>query len=422
LRIADEVLIRLRDRESVGEVRRSYRSSSEVCKGFQKYMDELQEEIERARGDLTDAERKLAEKQEMTKDVEDLRAEKAGLQRDVNNKRAELDSYVERVEELRKRGFTESIVTRLSETVSLNGQEVWRVLEHVEERARLEEEIDNNRKIRDQVKREVSLLDAKKQKSQNSLQSAEKKLANVEAEASALEEVVDLVELGLKAGYKIEDLRALLSYLTEKSVGKTPGQSVAHLMQLVEAVKSLEDLRAEIRLVENRLAEIRRLENETRARNDLMEKASAQAIEQQKVAGLKVISDFAGSITKWLQDLAQSFQAEIEQAKESRANVARLEQQAVNLKKLIDSAQAMMGILESNEQLKAVSPTTVISLLERIRYWVELRWANTLVGLTYDQTSLELRTSNIPIYYVIIHNLINVSIQAIEEQMVKEKQ
>ena len=60
-----------------------------------------------------------------------------------------------------------------------------------------------------------------KQKAKNSLHSAEKQLARTEAKVAGFGEVVDLVELGLQAGYKLEDLRALLAFLIERNIGKT---------------------------------------------------------------------------------------------------------------------------------------------------------------------------------------------------------
>jgi len=384
-------------------------------------MDEQQEEIEKTRSDLANAKRDLAEKQELTQDIGSLRTEKASLQKDIDNKRAESGSLCDKVEELQKRGFTQTIATRLSESVDLNGPKVWNVLESVDARNRLLDEIDTKQVAKEQLESEVSSLETKKQKTKNSHYSAEKKLATVEAKANVLGDVVGLVESGLKAGYKIEDLRALLSYLIEKNVEKRPSQSLAHLLQRVEAVKSWEDLREETFLAENRLTEIQRLEEETKGRVDLVEKVSVKAIEQEKAVGLKAINDYSYSIKTWLHDLAQAFQAEFEKAKANGAAAARLEQQAVQWKALIASAQALMGILESTEQLKAVQPATMIGLLERIRDWVHLRWADTLVGLSYDPLTQELHAGLNPLYYVKIWALIGVAVQAIIQQLKKEE-
>ena len=129
LRIADEVSIRLRDGEEPDKVRGSYRSQSQVSEGFRLYINEQEKKIRETRADLATAEEELEqtnstcdrvqrEKKELIKDVESLSSEKALLQKDVGDKRVELESLREGVEVLRKRGFTQNIVTRLKR---LNG-------------------------------------------------------------------------------------------------------------------------------------------------------------------------------------------------------------------------------------------------------------------------------------------------------------
>ena len=167
LRIVDETLNRLRNGEDLKVVRESYRSQSQLSEGFRIYNDELEKKIAENRLSLAAVSKDLdqatgaldqlnREKQDLTKDVESLRSEKAGLQEDIENKRVEIQSLDDKAEALQKRNFTQNIVTRLSESVDLNGPEVWRVLESVDARARLEEEIDLKRNVKDQVEREVS--------------------------------------------------------------------------------------------------------------------------------------------------------------------------------------------------------------------------------------------------------------------------
>jgi hypothetical protein len=421
LNIADEVLERLRNGEPADEIRPDYRSSSEVCKGFQMYLTEVPERIEKARSDLAKIERELVEKRELSQGVDALKTEKSALEEDVNNLLRELESLQAGAKELNSRGFNQAIVNRLSQSISLNGSEVWHVLESIDARKRLTEELKTRQSAKERVESETSLLKVKTQKTINNLNSAEKKLANVEAKTNALSVVVDLVESALKAGYTIEDLRALLSYLITKNIGKSSAQSLSHLLQLLEAAKGLEDLRTETSLAEDKLRETQSLEEKTKNQITLAEKTHLEAIERQKAAGIEAINTYAKSIITWQHDLAQDFKIEFDKAKASGADVARLEQQAAQLRTLIASTQALMGLLGSTEQLKTLQPAMIIQLLERIREWIQLRWGNALVSLTFDPTTQEVHLSPFTTYYAKIWSLTDAAIKAIIQQLKNEE-
>jgi hypothetical protein len=111
----------------------------------------------------------------------------------------------------------------------------------------------------------------------------------------------------------------------------------------------------------------------------------------------------------------------MEAAKATAADVARMEEQKVHLQTLNRPAQVLTGIVTSKEYLKEVQPDLAICLTERIGEWIELRWPNALIGLTYDPSTLELRTEPIPMYYVKITALMSAAAKAIKEQSVKEE-
>ena len=377
MRIAEGVFNRLRNGEEPDAVRATYRSQSQVCEGFRLYIDEQEKQIRESRADLAIAKEELEqtnsthdrvrwETEELNKDVEGLRSETVHLQKIVKDKCVELEFLREGVEALRKRGFTQDVVTLIAESVDLNGPEVWRVLERIEGRARLDEEIETKRNTKDQRAREAALLDAKKQKVKDSLYAAQKQLARTEAKVAALGELANLFDSGLQAGYTLEDLRALLSFLIEKSIGRSPSQSITHLLQLIEAEKSLQDTRAEMRLAENRLATYLELEKQAKVRVELMEKTSVAAIEAQKAAGIECTKKYESEIIEWMHRIMLGFQSEIERAKACSADVAGLEQEKSQLEKLVAPAKALTGILESEEELRLVQPVHVLQLLERL--------------------------------------------------------
>ena len=116
MRIADEVVSRLKNGEGPDTVRASYRSQSQVFEGFRLYIDEQEKKIREIRFNLFNSEEELKqtnnmrdlaqrEKKDLTKDVDVLRSENTRLQKDVDDKRAELEALRKAVEALQKRGF-----------------------------------------------------------------------------------------------------------------------------------------------------------------------------------------------------------------------------------------------------------------------------------------------------------------------------
>jgi hypothetical protein len=431
LRIADEVFNRLKNGEDPDSVRRSYRSQSQVSEGFRLYIDYQEKKMRETCPELAAAEEKLRqttimydrktqEKKELTEDVSSLRSEKAGLQKDVDEKRAEFKSLCKGVETLQKRGFNQSIMTRISESVDLNGPEVWRVLENTAERARLQEEIEICKRTKEEVECDVSLLNAKKQKAKNSLCSVERQLASAEAKLSVLGGIVDLFESCQKAGFTLEDMKALFSFLIQKEVGKNPCQSLAHLLEQIEAQKDLEATKSELRLAENRLSETLVLESQSKARVELVEKTCIKSLQEQEAAGLEYIHQYAGKINEWMSSVMVNFQSEIEKAKDCAVEVGVLRQEKIQLEKVIVQAKVLMGMLESDECLQRIEPMFVIQLLERFQLWLELKWPGAKVSIIQALTSFELRA--VPyLYGMKMSSLMTASIQAIRERLSLEK-
>jgi hypothetical protein len=432
LRIADEALNRLRNGEDPKIVRESYRSQSQVTEGFRLYLAEQQKQLEEKRANLINVDTEkdkvttihnhlLQEKKELANDVDSLKTQKTNLRKDVDETRIELDSLREETDVLRKRGYTESITHRLAESVDLNGSEVWRILESVEVRAKLTEEIDIKRNEKEQNEREATLLEAKTRKTQDRLYNAEKQLAKTEAKEATLSGEVKLIETCIRADYKLEDIRALLSYITEKNIGKTPNQSIGHLLQRIEAIKSLEDTSTEVKLAEERLTEILELEKQAKTRIQLMETTSISAINEQKAVGTKCIQEYATKTNEWLHSTLVGLQNEINKTLTFSADVARLEREKSQLEALIVPAKTLLGLLASEEFLRLVQPMLVIQLLERFQLWLELRWPSVMINVIQDITSFELRLGMRSVYGTKMASLIKVAIDAIKQQLSLEE-
>ncbi len=97
-------------------------------------------------------------------------------------------------------------------------------------------------------------------------------------------------------------------------------------------------------------------------------------MEELKKAALRNISDCGASLKSELHQQIVGFNAELEKAGIARAETAKLEYQASQIKETIRQAQVFTGIMYSEEALKQVPPTFVIQILERIQLYIILRW------------------------------------------------
>ena len=381
MRIKDEVFERLKNGEDPGKIRDDYRSRSQVSEGFRRYADFMEEKVGKLRTALVEA--KSVKEQEVEKvshaqremkslisEVEKLKDQKVGLKQEVNFQSAKLRSLHCDVEKLEKRDFTQTIVARLTESVKLNGPEVWQVLQSLEDRNRLNEEISAKKETKSILDRELSLLQKKIAKADRRLGLVEKKLVTANTKFAR-----------------------------------------------AEAEKRLEDIQAEYKLAENRLTEVLSLEKQAKARIQFNQEISAKAIQEQKTAGIKAIQAYTSETKEWMHNFLVNFQFEIEQAETRMAEKAALEKEMAESKTLIAMAKVLMGILGSQEALRKVEPKIVIQLLERFCWWVESRWPDAKINVIQDTLAMEFRLGPPPIYGYKMVSLLRVFIEAVKRQL-----
>jgi hypothetical protein len=130
---------------------------------------------------------------------------------------------------------------------------------------------------------------------------------------------------------------------------------------------------------------------------------------------------YAKKTMDWTHHVLVNFQVEIENAKKRLAESAAMEQERVQLKKLIIMARFLTGILESPEALLKVEPQIVIQLLERLRWWLESRWPDAKLNIINEFGTEEFRLGSGTIYGFKMASLLNVAVEAIKRQLLLEE-
>ena len=138
--VKDEAFERLKNGESLGQLRTEYRSSSQVAEGGRMYLVWLEQRTEEERAGFAVAreerrkeeaerERVRLEVGALRKEEETLRPEDERLRMDVQRSREELKDLRAGFEEFERRGFNSEILSKLRNVTDKNGSEVWEVLQ-----------------------------------------------------------------------------------------------------------------------------------------------------------------------------------------------------------------------------------------------------------------------------------------------------
>ena len=439
--IKAEIMEMLQNGVPVKEIRMKFRSKSMLYECLAEFSVELTEKVEETKDALQQEQTKLQEtttkherleneRNELEYDVEALGTEKESLAAVVNSLRKEHSELRSDVAELEARGFTPEIVAKLKTAYDKDGAEVSALLETHEKAGELRKEVAFLKQRKAGLTVEVDSMDRKKQKAEKKLTSLQNRLDLLKAEAAAFQDVTDFLNVAIKDGYKPEELKAVLFWLRKMDIENEPTQSISHLFQCIAEAKKLLTLKQKVSLTENRLSELVKAEAELRAKVNVVLDVVLKGIEDAKTKGEQAIASIG----------IQSRDAVIRVASESKAQIkniidiagtaavnniglaANLQEQKTKLEGLLQPAKALMGILDSNDDLKATQPSLVVILLERLVLYCEQRYPNASINAWHNSATNELIVNPSWPSPIRISNLLKLAAEGIRKYMAQEEQ
>lgn len=435
-----EIKEMLRNNVPLTEIRMKFKSKSMLYECLTEYLLELGDNVKQACSDLqkeqsalhvtkTTHEELANERNGLKNDVEGLKVEKESLTEEVRDLRKEHDGLQSDVAELGARGFNPEIVAKLKTAHDKNGAEVDALLETHEKASDLRKEVASLRQRKTGLTGEVDFLEGKKEKAKMKLTSLQNRLDMLKAETVAFKEVTDILNVTIKNGYKPEDLKAVLHWLRRMQIESEPAQSISLLLQCIAEAKTLLNLKQKVSVTEKKLGELEKAEAELSAKVNVVLDIVLKGIEDAKTKGQEAIASIGAQSRDAVIRVATESEAKIKTAVDiiSTAAVinievaAKLQERKTKLESLLQPAQALMGILDSSDDLKSVQPSLAAILLDRVALYCEQRYPNASVNAMYNSATQEF-VINPPFPAPIrISALLKLGGEGIRKQMVQEE-
>jgi hypothetical protein len=394
----------------IAEIEQKTRSKSVFYECLTEYLPELKSEIEATRTVRREENEKhqkvqaeikqlSAEKRELKNDVTTLQTEKGELVPEVGSLRKELAAMHEDKELLESKGFTPQIMVELKAANDTNAEEVKAFLQQRGKRNELKVTVATLEGRKLTLGKAVNDLSSKVNRLEKKIASRENKIDILEAKENACQAVFDVVNAAVKEGYTPAQLKAMVLLLRKVEVEGDPSLSISHLIECVAEARNLLNLRREVDLAEKRLEELQKAEGESIARIgwaqstilDGIEKARAQrenAMSKLTTQAIAEASRVASQSIDTIRNLGsatrEAIQCETEALAELREEKGRIEQ-------WVEPGRALFSLVQSPDGLKTISPVLIITLLQNVAYWIDLKFIYLAVGAVYDGATDEFR-------------------------------
>jgi hypothetical protein len=432
VRISDEILGELRNGASMSQIRAKYHSQSQIYEALRVFLEEISTKTEEKRRILFDTEVRLNEKRSETEtckaeknrhehELAEIAAQKEVLQPEVQSLKQQRDKLSADVEKLKQKGIRAETVSKLNEIVDKDGPQIWELLMMHEKAQQLKKDVDQLLERKVGLEEDVASMEAKEKKIAGKFRLELNKIDEVKRKAVVFKETSDATSLFIEDGLTARDLRSLHYGLNTVGIIGKVDISVERLVDGLAKEKSLIDLQEKVDSTQERLKTLVKAEADARWNFYICKQLTIKVFEDLKVAGLKYIQDYGTKTTEWMHQVLAGFEKDLENARQSTVNIARLEQELRQIQKNIEFANKLLEVFESNESLQRVEPDLAIRLLERLQKWLELKYANARVNVVLDILSSEYQLALPSLYGVKLFSFIKVTIEAVRELLLEEK-
>ena len=410
--IKDEVLKDLKNRVPLADIRRKYRSQSQLYGAFAEFFPEMEDKIcevqtvldglETRREEVgADVETLALEKNELSEDVEGLKEERDDLNTEVGDLRRELEKLDADVERFRGLGFTDEIVSRLDEISALDGAEVWETLGNFERRRMLAGEVGELEASKGGLMAEIKSLEGKKKEISEDVISESNSLDQLRIEVAGVKEWADVLDGFREDCFSASDMRSLRHGLRAVRVKGKPGLSISRLVEGLAQEKKLLNLGEKVDSVEKRLLFLKKEEAERKGDFEVYKQQGLEAVKEAKDKSADAIADLGACARMEICEAMKEFKGQVNsvvdqtsclvarQAEELKA----VQEMKARYEQLIQPAIALSGVLGSAEEIMRVPAPFVLSLLQNLELWFQLRLPDAVINAYIDTVSRDLQIS-----------------------------
>jgi len=397
MRIKDEILEELRKRTPLAEIRRKYRSQSQLYEAIREFLEETdkiveegQERLEKVEGGLLEAETELKrvdhQKKEVSMEVEELSKSREKLSKEVARKTEHLDSLNKDIAELRVKGFTSQILKKIKTIEDRSGPELLSQVETVEKYRQIEKELSSLKNKKSVLEGKVRDLETRKEKMEERAISEKNMLDELKLRIATFKEAVATVRSLFRDGYSTKDIQSLKHGLDMLGIKGDPLLSISRLVKGLEKQRSLVALEDRVAEERKELTMLKKALAVTKIELKVAKQVT-KVFEDIKAAGVKAISETAEQTNKTIKSAEVKFETQLRESlvnfdaciqqtmegvREELGEWGELQQQKGKLEETLDYCLVLLGILKSTEFLKKVPLSLVVQLFDRLHLWSEM--------------------------------------------------
>ena len=403
--LKDEILAELQNQTPIEEIRRRFRSQSQLYEAIREFLEEADEIVEERRerlskvtSGLTEAEAELdsvnTEKEKVSVEVQELAEAKERLSGEVRDKDAELAGLIAEIKELQVRGFTLEILKEIKAVQDRSGPKLLSQVKTVEKYRQVAKDVSGLRKEKTKLTTMVKELEAEKEKSREELVSTRNRLDELMTHTVTFKETVATVSSLFGDGYSSEDVECLKHGLDMLGIKGDPLLSIRRLVEGLSKQKSLAILNENVIAKRQELETLKHEVAVIAGKLKVTKQVILRAVEEVKDEAVKAIDGRATHADNSMTDAAARFDTHLASSLSTVAvdvqeimkgvtaeleEWGELQQRKGELEKLLRPGIILLGILESPEVLKEVRLPLIVKLLERLHQWSERNLQNATI-------------------------------------------
>jgi hypothetical protein len=391
-----ELLQELRKGAPLAEIRRKFRSQSQLYEALREYLEETEKTVDIKRRNLQQVEDELSEaKHEISRidherSIISERVTKAetqlkGLLAEVKRAAEKMGELVAAERSLTARGFSSEIMKKLSAIDAKSGEEFIRRVETAKKYTLLKKEFSILQKNRGCLKYEIGTLNADKRNIQEMVASEKNMLDELRVQTACYKETMDAVDTFLKAGYDSEDIKSLIKGLEVFGIKGDPRASLSRLVTGLKEMKTLFAVEEKLDRKNGELATLTEAVAYAKSELKTIEQTVLQAFREALNTSVQAIKSTEKQANSQIQQAAEEYKVELEK-------IAELEHRKTEIEQFLVPGQALIGILASPQYLKSISAPFMMQFLNRIQRWFEMNYPS---ASTIATTSIHAKEYNL---------------------------
>jgi len=396
MRIKEEILEEFRRGTSFAEIRRKYRSMSQLYEAIREYFVEaektsetIQKKLEKHKTDLLETKTGLKEakreRKEVSKELHELIQARDELVEEVSRRNQELNSLLADITELSEKGYTSEILKKIKAIENRSGFELLEKVETVAKYKQIEKQVSHLTKKKSGLERTVRVLEKREEKMKAKLVSERNRLDELKLGTVTFEEAIDTVLSLFEDGYSAKDIESLRQGLHLLEIKDKRIRSVTRLVEGLKKQKTLVALEKKLIKKKKELEFLEHQLSDTKAKLKVARQTTLRAIEETQKAASKAIYATGEETQKTTRNALRKFEAFLdrveadlqritEQVKDGLGEWSNLQQKMGRLRDSIFLGEVMLGIMKSTQYLKEIPPSIIADLLDRLLLWSELNY------------------------------------------------